>query len=153
MQHGVTDLSTMVVATAQGSHLMLNSSFYFSASLAPFSGHLLLLDDWIWFPWFWSSVLSKGLCTYALTLLMPGHVRKILPRHLPLVPGIQDWVHAHLQEHPTETPWPFRQLTKIGLGYFYHYYIGYLTILSFNFLYVIQIYNSQNSWGWMYFRS
>lgn len=63
----------------------------------------------------WS--LKDLVCTDPLALLMPGHDRKILLRHLPLAPKIQDWICAHLQEYPTETPWPFRQLSKTGLNY------------------------------------
>lgn len=64
MQHRVADLSSLVVATVQDCHLTFNSSFYSSVSLSPFSCHLLSLDHWTWFLWFWSSVLSKRLALY-----------------------------------------------------------------------------------------
>lgn len=47
--------------------------------------------------------LKDLVCIDALALIMPRHVRKTLTSHLPLAPGIQDWVPAHFQGHPTET--------------------------------------------------
>lgn len=56
--------------------------------------------------------LKDLVCTDPLALLMPEHVRKILPSHLPLGPEIQDWIPAHLQGHSRETPQLFRQFSN-----------------------------------------
>lgn len=90
--HGVADLSPLVVTTIQDSDLRPNFYFYSSVSLVPFSGHLLPLDEWGFsgFSGFDPQGSLKDLvCTNPLALI-PEHVRKTLPSHLPLTPGIQD---------------------------------------------------------------
>lgn len=66
-QHSVTDRSSLIVTTVEDSHFNLNSSFYSSVPMASFF-RPSLIPWWLnLVPWFWSSVLSKGLGLYILS--------------------------------------------------------------------------------------
>lgn len=145
MQHRVTDLSSLVVTTVQDSHLTLNSSLYSSVSLVPFSGHLIRIDDWTWFLWFWFSVLSKGLglhrpsgSSYAWTC--QENTAKSSASG-PWDPRLNTCSFAGTLKRDTTTLQAVFQLLIWDSTIIVS---CYLNILSFNFLYIVWIHNPQN---------